>query len=87
MAFDVPVTGVMKERGFTLPEIGLIAGIRGIAGVGIGLLIADKFRRDQRVGAGWALLIAGTLISIPTAVVMLRKPAATPSEKPTLVAA
>jgi hypothetical protein len=77
----------MKERGFTLPELGLITGARGIAGVGIGLLIADKFRRDQRVGAGWALLIAGTLISIPIAVVMLRKPVLTPSETPTPVAA
>jgi hypothetical protein len=79
----------MKERGFTLPEIGLIAGVRGLTGVGMGLLIADKFRRDQRVGAGWALLLAGTVMSIPIAVMMLRKPAVTETEaeKPMLVPA
>jgi hypothetical protein len=77
----------MKERSVSLPELGLIAGSRGLAGVGIGLLIADKFRRDQRVGAGWALLLAGTLVSIPMAMIMLRKPATEPAETHTLVSA
>jgi hypothetical protein len=77
----------MKERSFTVPELGLIAAPRGITGVGLGLLLASKFGRDQRKAAGWALLIAGTLISIPIAVVMLRKPATahTELEKPRLV--
>jgi len=78
----------MKERSFTIPELGLIAAPRGITGVGLGLLIANKFRHDQRKAAGWALLIAGSLISIPIAVVMLRKPAVNQeSEKPRLVPA
>jgi len=78
----------MKERTFTIPELGLIAAPRGITGVGLGLLLANKFGRDQRKAAGWALLIAGSLISIPIAVVMLRKPAvATEAEKPRLVPA
>jgi hypothetical protein len=79
----------MKERNLTLPEIGLIAGTRGIAGIGIGLLIGDKFRHDQRVSTGWALLLAGTLLSIPLAVTVLKKAAAAQAEeeKPTLVPA
>jgi len=77
----------MKERNLTLPEIGLIAGTRGLAGIGIGLLIGDKFRHDQRIGAGWALLLAGTLLSIPVAMTVLRKPAVAEAEKPTLVPA
>ncbi len=78
----------MKERSFTIPELGLIAAPRGITGVGLGLLLANKFGRDQRKAAGWALVIAGTLISLPIAAVMLRKPAVNKEvEKPRLVPA
>lgn len=77
----------MKEKNLTLPEIALIAGTRGIAGLGLGLLVGDRLRRDQRISAGWALLIAGTLLSIPLAVTVLRKPAPTDAEKPMLVPA
>jgi len=43
----------MKERGLTIPEIGLIAGTRVVFGIGLGLLIAGKLNHDTRKGAGW----------------------------------
>jgi len=52
----------------TLPEIALFGGTRLALGIGVGLLIAGKFSRDQRKGAGWALLTAGALTTIPFAV-------------------
>jgi hypothetical protein len=55
----------MKEVTVTLPEIGLISGTRVAIGVGIGLLIADRLNKDQRKGAGWALIGLGVLSSIP----------------------
>jgi hypothetical protein len=55
----------MKERSLTLPEIGLIAGTRVALGVGIGLLISDRLNKDQRKGAGWALLGMGVLTTVP----------------------
>jgi hypothetical protein len=57
----------MKDQSLalTLPEIGLIAGTRAALGVGIGLLISDKLNKDQRRGAGLALLGVGVLTSIP----------------------
>ena len=55
----------MKERSLTPPEIGLIAGTRIALGLGIGFLLADRLNRDQRKGAGWALLAVGTLTTIP----------------------
>jgi hypothetical protein len=69
----------MKQRTITLPEIILIAGTRVALGVGVGFLIADKFKRDQRRGAGWALLGVGVITSIPLALGIIGKPAA--SEK------
>jgi hypothetical protein len=64
----------MKERGLTIPEIMLIGGTRVALGVGFGLLIADKLSRDERKGAGWALLAVGVLSTVPLAINVLGKP-------------
>lgn len=55
----------MKKRGFTLPEIGFLAATRGALGIGIGLLIADKFTAEDRRRAGWTLFSFGALSTIP----------------------
>ena len=55
----------MKERHLTLPEIGLIALTRVALGIGIGFLFADYLTREERLGAGWALVIFGVLSTIP----------------------
>jgi hypothetical protein len=64
----------MSERGFTIPEIILIAGTRVALGAGLGLLIAGKLSSDTRKGAGWALLAVGALSTIPLAVAVVSKP-------------
>lgn len=56
-----------RETTISLPELALIAGTRGILGVGIGLLTADRFTRDQRKAVGWALFTVGAITSIPLA--------------------
>jgi hypothetical protein len=67
----------MKERTLTIPEIALIGGTRVALGAGIGLLIAHRFNRDQRKGAGWALLGFGILTTIPIVIgIMGKRPAA-----------
>ena len=55
----------MKAKTLTVPEIVLIAGTRVALGAGIGLLISDRLNKDQRRGAGWALLGVGVLTTIP----------------------
>jgi hypothetical protein len=65
---------LMKKRGLTIPEITLIAGTRVALGAGLGLLIGDKFSRDVRKGAGWALLAVGVLSTIPLVMNVLGKP-------------
>jgi hypothetical protein len=64
----------MKQRTLTLPEIILIAGTRVALGAGIGLLTSDRLKRDQRRGAGWALLGVGIATSIPLALGIIGKP-------------
>jgi hypothetical protein len=65
----------MRERGLTLPEIALIGGTRVALGAGVGLLLSDRFSKDQRRGAGWALLAVGALTTIPLVINLLNKPA------------
>jgi len=57
----------VKERSITLPELVLIAGTRAAIGVGVGLLVKEKLNKDQRRGAGLALVILGGLSTIPLA--------------------
>ena len=64
----------LTERGFTIPEIVLIAGTRVALGVGVGLLISDRLNEDQRKAAGWALLAVGVLSTIPIVKGVLTKP-------------
>lgn len=64
----------MRERGLTIPEIGLIAGTRVALGVGIGLLVSEKLSREERKAAGWALLAVGALTTIPIVISVITKP-------------
>lgn len=64
----------MREHRLTTPEIALLAGTRGMIGLGVGLLIADRLKRDQRRSAGLALLVTGALSTIPIALMLFRKP-------------
>jgi hypothetical protein len=63
----------MKKAELTLPEIGMIAGTRGLLGAGVGLLLADKLNDDQRRAIGWTLLIIGAISTIPLAMNVLSK--------------
>jgi hypothetical protein len=63
----------MKKAELTLPEIGMIAGTRGMLGAGVGLLLADKLNDDQRRAIGWTLLIIGAVSTIPLALNVLSK--------------
>ena len=63
----------MKKAELTLPEIGMIAGTRGLFGAGVGLLLADKLNDDQRRAIGWTLLIIGAVSTIPLVMNVLSK--------------
>lgn len=61
----------MKETRLSLPELGLVAGTRGILGLGAGLLLASRLSESQRRPLGLALLVIGALSTIPLALEIL----------------
>jgi hypothetical protein len=63
----------MQQRSLTLPEIALLGGTRVALGAGVGLLVSNKFNKDQRKAAGWALFAVGALTTIPIVLGILGK--------------
>jgi hypothetical protein len=63
----------MREHRLTFPELAILAGTRAVLGVGLGLLFAGWLNDDQRKAAGWALLGAGALSTIPIAIEVFGK--------------
>ncbi len=58
----------MRETHLSLPQLAMIAGTRAMAGVGLGLLVADRFPDRPRKAVGWTLLAVGALSTIPLAI-------------------
>jgi hypothetical protein len=54
-----------------LPELGLIAGTRALAGAGLGLLLANRLSSENRRAIGWTLLLVGAVSTIPLALEVL----------------
>ncbi len=63
----------MKTYAVTVPEIAIVAATRGVAGVGIGLLVAGLLRPGARRALGWTLLTLGALSTIPIAMALFGK--------------
>ena len=80
-----PSPVVMREKTLTIPEIVLIGGTRVALGAGIGLLLSGKLNKDERRGAGFALLGIGILTTFPIVMGILAK--SRPAEKPSLTLA
>lgn len=55
----------VKHANLPLREIEMIACTRAVLGVGLGLLLADKFPQPTRKQFAWALFLFGTLTTIP----------------------
>jgi hypothetical protein len=63
----------MKSYLVTVPEVALVAATRGMAGAGLGLLVAGFLRPDTRRTLGWTLLTIGALTTIPIAMALFGK--------------
>ena len=51
----------------TVSQLALIGATRGLIGFGAGLLLAHKFKREQRKILGWSLLLTGLASTVPLA--------------------
>ena len=56
-----------------LPELALVAGTRGLLGVGLGLLLAERVNTDQRRAVGCALVAIGVVTTIPVALMVFNR--------------
>jgi hypothetical protein len=63
----------MKQATLTIPEIGIIAATRGMAGAGAGLLLADRLPPEKRKSLGIRLLLVGALTTLPLVFDVIRK--------------
>jgi hypothetical protein len=63
----------MRKLSLTLPQLIFVAATRGALGVGVGLLLAGRIRRNRRRVIGSALAIAGALSTIPAALAIFRR--------------
>lgn len=63
----------MKTTSLTLPELGLIAGTRGMLGAGVALLLANKLSESERKAVGWTLFLVGAISTIPLAIEVFSK--------------
>jgi hypothetical protein len=57
----------MRKLALTVPEVAFIAATRGVLGLGIGLLLSDKFNDSFRRQLGLGLLAFGIATTIPAA--------------------
>jgi hypothetical protein len=51
----------------SIPELAFVAATRGMAGAGVGLLLAGLLKPETRRAVGWTLLAIGVLTTIPIA--------------------
>ena len=62
----------MRRVEIPLHELAFVAVTRGIAGAGIGLLLSEHLRPEQRRAVGWTLLGIGALTTVPIALSLFR---------------
>ena len=58
---------ISETKSVTIPELALIAATRGAIGLGAGLLLADKLKRERRKVLGWSLFLSGLASTVPIA--------------------
>ncbi len=63
----------MREARLPLPELFLIAATRGMLGIGLGLLMADRIPHARRNAVGAVLATFGAISSIPLALRVFRR--------------
>jgi len=63
----------MQTHPVTLPEMALVAMTRGMAGAGVGLLLAERVPQQARRAVGWTLLAVGAATTIPILLSFLGK--------------
>jgi hypothetical protein len=62
----------MKNLELNFPTLGFVVATRGLLGVGIGLLLADRLPAERRRAIGLTLVGLGAATTIPAALAVFR---------------
>lgn len=57
----------------SFPLLALFGATRGLIGVGLGFLLAERLARDDRRNVGFALLATGVASTVPLAITIFRR--------------
>lgn len=63
----------MQAKTLTLPEFMFVVGTRGMLGLGVGLLLADRLSAPARRALGTAFVSIGAATTIPAAMLVFGK--------------
>jgi hypothetical protein len=63
----------MRTYDVSIPELAFVAGTRGLAGAGVGLLLSGYIKPDTRKAVGWTLLAIGALTTVPIAATLIHR--------------
>lgn len=63
----------MKKPNVTFPLLALVGITRGLAGIGIGLLLASRLHKRTRRQLGEVLLVVGAASTVPLAITIIRR--------------
>ncbi len=63
----------MKQATLSIPEVGILAATRGMAGAGVALLLGDRLSPERRRALGWQLLAIGVFSTIPLLIDIVSK--------------
>ncbi|HSK70535.1 MAG TPA: hypothetical protein VK892_02485, partial [Pyrinomonadaceae bacterium] len=57
----------------TLAELIEIGLLRSVAGFGLGLLLAEQFKKKNRKTIGWSLFLGSIAVGVPIGIKFLKK--------------
>ena len=63
----------MKRVDLSIPELMAVAATRGMAGAGLGLLVAGYVPPEKRRAVGWTLLAIGAISTLPIAATLIKR--------------
>ena len=64
---------MMRTFEASVPEAAFVAVTRGMAGAGVGLLVAGLVSPDVRRAIGWTLLAIGAITTLPIAATLISR--------------
>ncbi|HUE81622.1 MAG TPA: hypothetical protein VMM84_05850 [Pyrinomonadaceae bacterium] len=67
------MSDIKQPLSFSFKELATVAAVRSVAGIGLGLMIADYINPKKRRRVGMALFLGSIAVGLPVGLDILRK--------------